>query len=52
MTINDRTIIALKEDDPSIPYLEDFCISVKKLTEIPVGEEVRVICLVKDDGEV
>ena len=39
--------VSIKEDDPSIPYLEDFCLTVKKLTELAVGEEARVICLVK-----
>lgn len=30
--------VNIKEDDPNIPYLEDFCVTVKKLTEVAVGE--------------
>lgn len=44
--------VSIKEDDPKIPYLEDFCLTVKKLTELAVGEEARVICLVKDEQEI
>jgi replication factor A1 len=52
LTVNDHTKVSLKEDDPAVPYMEDFCITVRKLTEVAVGDEVRVICLVKDEGEV
>jgi hypothetical protein len=52
LTVGDTTRVNLKEDDPAIPYMEDFCISVKRLTELPVGEEARVICLVKDEAAI
>lgn len=52
ITVVESSRVSLREDDPSIPYMEDFCITIKKLTELPVGEETRVICLVKDDGEI
>jgi hypothetical protein len=51
VTVGDNSRVSLKEDDPNVPYMEDFCLTVKKLTEAALGEEVRVICLVKDEGE-
>lgn len=47
INILENSKINIKEDDPSIPYSEDFCLTVKKLTELAIGEEARVICLVK-----
>ena len=52
LTINEKTRLDLKEDDPRIPYLEDTCCTVKELLAMPVGEEPRVICLVRDSGEI
>lgn len=48
ITVVENSKVNLKEDDPNIPYMEDFCVTVKKLIELPVGDEARVICLVKD----
>lgn len=39
--------VSIKEDDASIPLLEDFCLTVKQLTNLAVGGEARVICLIK-----
>jgi hypothetical protein len=27
--------------------MEDFCVTIKRLLELPIGEEARAICLVK-----
>jgi hypothetical protein len=47
MIINDLTRVSLREDDPSVPFTEDFCVTVKQLLNLPIGELARVICLVK-----
>ena len=47
INLMENSKVNIREDDPSIPLLEDFCLTVKKLTELAVGGEARVICLVK-----
>lgn len=47
INLMENSKVSIKEDDPSIPYSEDFCLTVKKLTELAIGGEARVICLVK-----
>lgn len=47
LTINEATRVSMKEDDPSVPMAEDFCLTIKQLMDLPVGETARVICLVK-----
>ena len=48
LIINETSKVSLKEDDPSVPFSEDYCITVKKLVDAPVGSENMVVCLVKD----
>lgn len=31
------TRVSLKEDDPSVPLAEDFCLTIKQLLDVPVG---------------
>jgi hypothetical protein len=47
ITFNEMTRVSMREDDPSVPLAEDFCVTIKQLMEMPVGEVARVICLVK-----
>ena len=37
LIINESCKISLKEDDPNVPFSEDFCLTVKKLLDAPVG---------------
>jgi ssDNA-binding replication factor A large subunit len=48
LIINETSKVSLKEDDPSVPFSEDYFITVKKLVFAPVCSENMVVCLVKD----
>ena len=47
LTISEGTRVNLREDDSSVPFIEDFCLSVKQLLNVGIGEVANVICLVK-----
>lgn len=35
INFNERTSVSVKDNDESVPYIEDFCIDVREMVDLP-----------------